>query len=111
MCSSDLLQAFGYSLNILTLGAITISIGRVVDDSIVVIENIRRHYVGKADKLTSIVRAVKEVGSAITSSTITTVAVTSVNGGTPDYFHLLGIVRFKVTGMAIKSTNAPPIAQ
>ena len=44
-------------------------------------------------------------------STITTVAVTSVNGGTPDYFHLLGIVRFKVTGMAIKSTNAPPIAQ
>ena len=69
------LQAFGYSLNILTLGAITISIGRVVDDSIVVIENIRRHYVGKADKLTSIVRAVREVGSAITSSTITTVAV------------------------------------
>lgn len=69
------LQTFGYSLNILTLGAITISIGRVVDDSIVVIENIRRHYVGKADKMTSIVRAVKEVASAITSSTITTVAV------------------------------------
>ena len=63
------LQAFGYSLNVLTLGALTIAIGRVVDDSIVVIENIRRHYVGKADKLTSIVRAVREVGSAITSST------------------------------------------
>ncbi|WP_431779030.1 efflux RND transporter permease subunit [Microbacterium aurantiacum] len=69
------LQAFGYSLNILTLGAITISIGRVVDDSIVVIENIRRHYVGNAPKLPSIVRAVREVASAITSSTITTVAV------------------------------------
>ena len=35
------IQTFGYSLNILTLGALTISIGRVVDDSIVVIENIK----------------------------------------------------------------------
>src|SRR5690606_21993695 len=37
------MQATGYSLNILTLGALTIAIGRVVDDSIVVIENIKRH--------------------------------------------------------------------
>ena len=37
------LSATGYSLNILTLGALTIAIGRVVDDSIVVIENIKRH--------------------------------------------------------------------
>lgn len=69
------IQAFGYSLNILTLGALTIAIGRVVDDSIVVIENIRRHYVGDADKRTAILRAVREVASAITASTITTVAV------------------------------------
>lgn len=69
------IQAFGYSLNILTLGALTIAIGRVVDDSIVVIENIRRHYVGDADKKTAILRAVREVAAAITASTITTVAV------------------------------------
>ncbi len=69
------IQAFGYSLNILTLGALTIAIGRVVDDSIVVIENIKRHYVGDADKLQSILRAVREVASAITASTVTTVAV------------------------------------
>lgn len=69
------IQAFGYSLNILTLGALTISIGRVVDDSIVVIENIKRHYVGNADKKESILRAVREVAMAISSSTITTVAV------------------------------------
>ncbi len=69
------LQAFGYSLNILTLGAITIAIGRVVDDSIVVIENIKRHYVTGADKGDSIRRAVREVASAITASTIVTVAV------------------------------------
>ena len=69
------IQAFGYSLNILTLGALTIAIGRVVDDSIVVIENIKRHYVGDADKMQSILRAVREVASAITASTVTTVAV------------------------------------
>ncbi|KAF2412098.1 hydrogenase expression protein [Microbacterium sp. B35-04] len=69
------LQAFGYSLNILTLGAITIAIGRVVDDSIVVIENIKRHYVGDSDKKTAILRGVREVASAITASTIVTVAV------------------------------------
>ncbi|WP_460801560.1 efflux RND transporter permease subunit [Microbacterium sp. GXF6406] len=69
------LQAFGYSLNILTLGALTIAIGRVVDDSIVVIENIKRHYVGGADKGDAIRLAVREVAAAITASTITTVAV------------------------------------
>lgn len=69
------LQAFGYSLNVLTLGALTIAIGRVVDDSIVVIENIKRHYVGDADRGDAIRLAVREVASAITASTITTVAV------------------------------------
>lgn len=69
------LQGFGYSLNILTLGALTIAIGRVVDDSIVVIENIKRHYVGDADKRAAILLGVREVSTAITASTITTVAV------------------------------------
>jgi HAE1 family hydrophobic/amphiphilic exporter-1 len=69
------LQAFGYSLNMLTLGALTIAIGRVVDDSIVVIENIKRHYVEGADKGAAIRLAVREVAMAITASTLTTVAV------------------------------------
>ncbi|MFK4791152.1 efflux RND transporter permease subunit [Microbacterium sp. ZW T5_56] len=69
------IQAFGYSLNILTLGALTMAIGRVVDDSIVVIENIKRHFVGDADRTKSILLAVREVAGAITASTITTVAV------------------------------------
>ncbi|MET0853100.1 MAG: efflux RND transporter permease subunit, partial [Microterricola sp.] len=69
------LQAADYTLNILTLGALTISIGRVVDDSIVVIENIKRHLVAGQDKAATIVKAVKEVAGAITASTITTVAV------------------------------------
>ncbi|WP_051172785.1 efflux RND transporter permease subunit [Microbacterium indicum] len=69
------MNAFGYSLNMLTLGALTISIGRVVDDSIVVIENIKRHYVEGADRGDAIRLAVREVAGAVTASTVTTVAV------------------------------------
>ncbi|MGJ6979107.1 efflux RND transporter permease subunit [Aestuariimicrobium soli] len=69
------LQVFGYSLNILTLGALTIAIGRVVDDSIVVIENIKRHLSYGENKRAAILTAVREVAVAITSATITTVAV------------------------------------
>ena len=64
-----------YTLNILTLGALTVAIGRVVDDSIVVIENIKRHLSYGEEKVTAIVTAVREVGGAITSSTIATAAV------------------------------------
>lgn len=65
----------GYSLNMLTLGALTIAIGRVVDDSIVVIENIKRHLAYGEPKVQAILTAVREVAGAITSSTLTTVAV------------------------------------
>lgn len=69
------LGQFGYSLNILTLSALTIAIGRVVDDSIVVIENINRHLSYGEPKKQAILDAVKEVAGAITAATITTVAV------------------------------------
>ncbi len=69
------LSVADYSLNLLTLGALTISIGRVVDDSIVVIENINRHLSYGEKRKTAILTAVKEVAGAITASTITTVAV------------------------------------
>jgi multidrug efflux pump subunit AcrB len=63
------------SLNMLTLGALTIAIGRVVDDSIVVLENIKRHLGYGEERQSAIVTAVKEVAGAVTSSTLTTVAV------------------------------------
>ena len=69
------LQTADYSLNILTLGALTIAIGRVVDDSIVVIENINRHLSYGEKRRKAVLTAVKEVSGAITASTITTVAV------------------------------------
>ena len=69
------MDAFGYTLNVITLAGLTIAIGRVVDDSIVVIENIKRHLGLGEEKLPAILAAVREVAVAVTASTITTVAV------------------------------------
>src|SRR5690606_18846331 len=66
------------TLNIMTLGAITISIGRVIDDSIVVVENIYRRLHLKGEKLRGralIREATIEMFLPILSSTIVTVAV------------------------------------
>jgi HAE1 family hydrophobic/amphiphilic exporter-1 len=69
------LGSLNYSLNLFTLSALTIAIGRVVDDSIVVIENINRHLSYGEPKKKAVLRAVREVSGAITAATITTVAV------------------------------------
>jgi HAE1 family hydrophobic/amphiphilic exporter-1 len=88
------LRVFDYSLNILTLGALTIAVGRIVDDSIVVIENIRRHLSYGEPKMKAIITAVREVATAITAATITTVAVflpiTLVGGQVGELFRPFG---------------------
>lgn len=66
------------TLNIMTLGAITVAIGRVIDDSIVVVENIYRRLHLKDEKLTGralIREATIEMFKPILSSTLVTVAV------------------------------------
>ncbi|HEY0495572.1 MAG TPA: efflux RND transporter permease subunit [Kutzneria sp.] len=63
------------SLNLLTLGGLTIAIGRVVDDSIVVLENIKRHLSYGEDKKRAVLDGTREVAGAVTASTLTTVAV------------------------------------
>jgi multidrug efflux pump subunit AcrB len=70
------LQLGEYSLNIFTLAALTVAVGRVVDDSIVVVENIKRRAAGH-QTLTAgdILTSVKEVAGAVTASTLTTVIV------------------------------------
>jgi multidrug efflux pump subunit AcrB len=73
-----LLNWMDITLNIMTLGAITVAIGRVIDDSIVVVENIYRRLHLKEEKLTgrALVReATIEMFKPILSSTLVTVAV------------------------------------
>lgn len=69
------LLVFGYTLNMFTLGALAVAVGRVVDDSIVVIENIKRHQALGETGVGTLIRSVKEVAGAVTTSTLTTVAV------------------------------------
>ncbi|WP_173105340.1 efflux RND transporter permease subunit [Bacillus sp. KH172YL63] len=64
-----------FALNIMTLGALALGIGMLVDNAIVVIENIYRHLsLGKNPREAASIGA-REVGGAITASTLTTVAV------------------------------------
>ncbi|MCM3090269.1 MULTISPECIES: efflux RND transporter permease subunit [unclassified Cytobacillus] len=64
-----------FTLNIMTLGGLALGIGMLVDNSIVVIENIYRHLSMGKDPKTAASEGAKEVGGAITASTLTTVAV------------------------------------
>src|SRR5690606_15496411 len=57
----------GHSLNLLTLGGLTIAVGRVVDDSIVVLENIKRHLSYGESRRTAILTGVREVAGAVTA--------------------------------------------
>ena len=65
----------GMSLNLVTLGALAIAAGRVVDDSIVVMENIYRHIQAGEDRLHAAFEGTKEVALPITIATMTTIAV------------------------------------
>ncbi|MCP8968660.1 efflux RND transporter permease subunit [Ectobacillus ponti] len=70
------LKFLDYSLNMMTLAGIAVAVGRVIDDSIVVIENIyRRTLTSKRRNEFMVLEATKEVASAVTSSTVTTMAV------------------------------------
>ncbi|WP_369417981.1 efflux RND transporter permease subunit [Cohnella mopanensis] len=70
-----LLDLSGITLNILTLGGVAVAVGRLVDDSIVVIENIFRRLQKEKFSTELVIDATKEVARAITASTLTTVAV------------------------------------
>ena len=65
----------GMTLNIMTLSGMTVAVGRVIDDSIVVLENIYRHIQHGEDRKEAVLVGVHDVALAILASTVTTVVV------------------------------------
>lgn len=115
-----LLPRFNVTLNMMTLGGLTVAVGRVVDDSIVVIENIYRRLQltppeGHGPKL--VWEATKEVGAAITYSTITTVAVFAplalVSGIVSKFFYpfALTVVMSLLASLLVALTVVPMLSK
>ncbi|ENO79055.1 efflux RND transporter permease subunit [Thauera sp. 63] len=70
-----LMFAFGFSINTLTLLALVLAIGLVVDDAIVVLENIYRHIEEGMEPVAAAFKGAKEIGFAVVAMTITLAAV------------------------------------
>jgi hydrophobic/amphiphilic exporter-1 (mainly G- bacteria), HAE1 family len=70
-----LMDAFGVSLNIMSLGGLALGVGMLVDNSIIVLENIFRHREEGAEAMEGAGRGAREVAGAITAATLTTIAV------------------------------------
>lgn len=117
LASFILMQVGGLSLNIFTLGALAIAIGRVVDDAIVVLENIARRYGGGEALGTAILEGTREVAGAITASTLTTVAVfmpIGLVGGITSQFFLpfaLTVVFALIASLIVALTIIPVFAR
>lgn len=88
------LAATGNSLNIVSLSALSISIGMVVDDAIVVLENVTTHIERGADPKQAAIHGTNEVAVSVIASTLTLIAVffplTLVTGMTGVLFRQLG---------------------
>ena len=101
------LYATGNTLNIVSLSALSISIGMVVDDAIVVLENVTTHIERGAEPKQAAVHGTNEVAISVIASTLTLIAVffplTLVTGMTGVLFRQLG---WMVTIMMIISTTA-----
>jgi multidrug efflux pump len=69
------MQMMGYSLNLLTLLAMVLAIGLVVDDAIVVVENIHRHIEEGKTPLDAAIEGAREIAMPVVSMTITLAAV------------------------------------
>lgn len=69
------MAAFGFSLNLLTILAIVLSVGLVVDDAIVMVENVERHIREGMGRIEAAVRGARELVGPVISMTITLAAV------------------------------------
>ena len=81
--SFALMALAGFSINTLTLLALVLAIGLVVDDAIVMLENIYRHIEEGLDPFSAAIKGAKEIGFAIVAMTLTLVAVYAPLAFTP----------------------------
>ncbi len=70
-----LMYLFGFSINTLTMLAMVLAIGLVVDDAIVVLENIYRHMEGGMDAIHASAKGMREIGFAVVAMTLTLATV------------------------------------
>lgn len=69
------IKALGFTLNYLTIMGLSLSVGLVVDDAIVVLENIFRHFEKKKNRMEAAYTATSEIGLAVMATTFSIVAV------------------------------------
>ncbi len=111
-----LMDAFGVSLNIMSLGGLALGVGMLVDNSIIVLENIFRHRQLGAGPLEAAARGAEEVQGAITASTLTTISVFGpiiyVQGVAGELFGALSLaVAFSLlASLAVALTLLPSMA-
>jgi multidrug efflux pump len=70
-----MMAAFGFSINLLTLLALVLAIGLVVDDAIIVVENVNRHLEEGQKPIPAAIQAARELGGPIIAMTVVLVAV------------------------------------
>ena len=75
MVTMLVMAVFDWNMNFMSLAGLAIAVGRIVDDSIVVLENIYRHVQNGSPRAVAVIEATQEVSPAIVASTLTTVAV------------------------------------
>ncbi|MXX53271.1 MAG: efflux RND transporter permease subunit, partial [Dehalococcoidia bacterium] len=100
--------------NFMTLGGLAISVGRVVDDSIVVLENVYRNIDGGRERWRAALDATTEVGPAITASTLATIVVFAPLGFIPGlvgafFFPFALTVSFALVASLLVALTAVPV--
>ena len=103
------MQAFGFSLNMLTLFGLVLSVGIVVDDAIVVVENVERKLKEGASPLQAAFVSMDEVGTALVAIALVLLAVfmpTAFIGGITGQFYR----QFSVTIATATAISAVPVA-
>ena len=109
-----LMYAAGMSLNFMSLAGLAIAVGRVVDDSIVVLENVYRHVQQGKERMDAALVGTREVGAAIVASTLTTVVVfiplAFIRGVVGEFFTPFALsVSFALLASTVVALTAVPV--